>query len=97
MVRGDIMFSICQGDSGGLLSAAIALSIALAQGKNQSQIAKLGALFTIAGDVLSLFALQPDLLSSVNLNTPESPPCGPPPSDSPPPKAGEASPGPAPS
>lgn len=38
---------------------AVALSAALAQGKSPTQIAKLGAFFTIVGDTLNLYALQP--------------------------------------
>lgn len=38
---------------------AVALSAALAQGKTQAQTARLGAFFTIVGDTLNLYALQP--------------------------------------
>ena len=38
---------------------AVALSAALAQGQSQEQLAKLGAFFTIVGDTLNLYALQP--------------------------------------
>lgn len=38
---------------------AVALSAALAQGHSQAQLAKLGAFFTIVGDTLNLYALQP--------------------------------------
>ena len=38
---------------------AVALSAVLAQGQSQAQLAKLGAFFTIVGDTLNLYALQP--------------------------------------
>ena len=38
---------------------AVALSAALAQGQSQAQLARLGAFFTIVGDTLNLYALQP--------------------------------------
>ena len=38
---------------------AVALSAALAQGQSQEQLAKLGAFFTIVGDTLNLYALEP--------------------------------------
>lgn len=38
---------------------AVALSAALAQGQSQTQLAKLGAFFTIVGDTLNLYALEP--------------------------------------
>lgn len=53
------MSSIYNANSGELLTMAVALSAALAQGKNQTQIAKLGAFFTIVGDTLNLYALEP--------------------------------------
>lgn len=52
------MSSIYDANRGELLTVAVALSAALAQGKSQDQLAKLGAFFTIVGDTLSLFALQ---------------------------------------
>ena len=38
---------------------AVALSAVLAQGQSQANLAKLGAFFTIVGDTLNLYALQP--------------------------------------
>lgn len=38
---------------------AVAFSAALAQGQSPTQLAKLGAFFTIVGDTLNLYALQP--------------------------------------
>lgn len=54
-----VLSSIYNANSGELLTMAVALSAALAQGQNQSQLAKLGAFFTIVGDTLNLYALQP--------------------------------------
>lgn len=53
------MSSIYNANSGELLTMAVALSAALAQGQSQAQLAKLGAFFTIVGDTLNLYALQP--------------------------------------
>ena len=53
------MPSIYNANSGELLTMAVALSAALAQGQSQEQLAKLGAFFTIVGDTLNLYALQP--------------------------------------
>ena len=39
---------------------AVAFSAALAQGQSQTQLAKLGAFFTIVGDTLALYALEPN-------------------------------------
>ena len=52
--------SIYNANSGELLTMAVALSAALAQGQSQAQLAKLGAFFTIVGDTLNLYALQPN-------------------------------------
>ncbi len=52
------MSSIYNANSGELLTMAVALSAALAQGQSQDQIARLGAFFTIVGDTLNLYALQ---------------------------------------
>lgn len=38
---------------------AVALSATLAQGQSQEHVARLGAFFTIVGDTLNLYALQP--------------------------------------
>ena len=38
---------------------AVAFSAALAQGQSAAQLSKLGAFFTIVGDTLSLYALEP--------------------------------------
>lgn len=54
------MSSIHSADSGQLLAMAVALSAALAQGQSQSQLARLGAFFTIVGDTLALYSLEPD-------------------------------------
>ena len=54
------MSSIYNANSGELLTMAVAFSAALAQGQSQAQLAKLGAFFTIVGDTLNLYALQPN-------------------------------------
>lgn len=51
-------------NSGQLLTTAVAFSAALAQGQSSAQLARLGAFFTIVGDTLSLYALDPDQASS---------------------------------
>ena len=61
-----ILSSIYNANSGELLTMAVALSAALAQGQNQSQLAKLGAFFTIVGDTLNLYALQPSQTDRVS-------------------------------
>ena len=53
------MSSIYNANSGQLLTMAVAFSAAVAQGQSQSQLAKLGAFFTIVGDTLALYALEP--------------------------------------
>ena len=53
------MSSIYNANSGELLTMAVALSAALAQGQSQANLAKLVAFFTIVGDTLNLYALQP--------------------------------------
>ena len=52
--------NIYNANSGELLTMAVALSAVLAQGQSQQQLAKLGAFFTIVGDTLNLYALQPN-------------------------------------
>ena len=42
---------------------AVALSAAIAQGQSPEHLAKLGAFFTIVGDTLNLYALQPSQTS----------------------------------
>lgn len=54
-----ILSSIYNANSGELLTMAVALSAAIAQGQSQTNLAKLGAFFTIVGDTLNLYALQP--------------------------------------
>ena len=55
-----ILSSIYNANSGELLTMAVALSAVLAQGQNQTQLSRLGAFFTIVGDTLALYALEPD-------------------------------------
>ena len=52
------MLSFHCADSGQLLTAATALSVALAQGKSQNELSRLAAFFTLVGDTLALLALQ---------------------------------------
>ena len=54
------MSSLHHANSGQLFALAAAFSAALAQGQSSDQLAKLGAFFTIVGDTLSLYALDPD-------------------------------------
>lgn len=58
------MSSSRHANSGQLLTIAVAFSTALAQGQNSDQLARLGAFFTIVGDTLSLYALEPDQANS---------------------------------
>lgn len=69
------MLSFHCADSGQLLAAATALSSALAQGKSPEELARLGAFFTLVGDTLALFSLQPEQSCepSERLNNPDSP------------------------
>lgn len=55
------MSSAFSSDIRELLILAVVLSVLLAQDKSEQEISKMGAFFTIMGDVLDLFALQPDL------------------------------------
>ena len=55
-----------------LLAMAVALSTALAQGQSQTQLARLGAFFTIVGDTLSMYALEPDQTEGTNLSLGEN-------------------------
>ena len=59
------MSSLYHANSGQLFALAAAFSAALAQGLSSDQLARLGAFFTIVGDALSLYALDPDQTSSV--------------------------------
>ncbi len=53
------MFSFSCVEAGGSLSAAMALAMALSQGKSQEELARLAAFFTLVGDTLALLSLQP--------------------------------------
>ena len=53
------MSTIYNANSGELLTMAVALSAALAQGQSQAPRAKLGAFFPSGGATLSLSALEP--------------------------------------
>ena len=54
-----LLSSLYNANSGELLTMAVALSAAIAQGQSPEQLSKLGAFFTIVGDTLNLYALQP--------------------------------------
>ena len=56
--------SLHHANSGQLFALAAAFSAALAQGQSPAQLARLGAFFTIVGDTLSLYALEPDNANS---------------------------------
>ena len=55
------MCSLFDRDSRELLVLAVALSILLAQDQDEDTVGKMAAFFTIVGDTLALFALQPNL------------------------------------
>ena len=53
--------NLSSGDSRELLALAIALYLCLARDQGQTELGRLAAFFTVVGDTLALFALQPDL------------------------------------
>lgn len=53
--------NLSSGDSRELLALAIVLSLCLARNQDQAELGRLAAFFTVVGDTLALFALQPDL------------------------------------
>jgi NADH:ubiquinone oxidoreductase subunit K len=55
------MCSLFDRDSRELLVLAVALAVLLAQDQTDDEVGKMAAFFTIVGDVLALFALQPNL------------------------------------
>lgn len=62
-------------DSRELLVLAVVLASALAQDQGQDEIGRMAAFFTVVGDTLALFALQPGLAQTCcELAFPE---CGP--------------------
>ena len=60
-VRWWCIMNLSSGDSRELLALAIALSLCLARDQDQAELGRLAAFFTVVGDTLALFALQPDL------------------------------------
>ena len=58
------MSSIYNANSGQMLTIAVTFAAALAQGQSQAQLSKLGAFFTIVGDTLALYALEPSQTSA---------------------------------
>ena len=60
-------------DSRELLVLAVALSVLLARDQDEEAVGKMAAFFTIVGDTLALFALQPNLFRNCrSLCLPES-------------------------
>ena len=59
-----LVSSLHSANSGQLFALAAVFSAALAQGQSPDQLARLGAFFTIVGDTLALYSLDPDLASS---------------------------------
>lgn len=57
------MRSLFDSNSCDLLVLAVVLSVLLAQDQNETQLAKMAAFFTVVGDTLALFALQPGLFT----------------------------------
>ena len=53
--------ALSTGSSRELAVLAAALAALLARDKDQEQLGRLAAFFTVVGDTLALFALQPDL------------------------------------
>ena len=69
------MCSLFDRDSRELLVLAVALSVLLAQDQDEETVGKMAAFFTIVGDTLALFALQPNLFRNCrSLCLPESEP-----------------------
>ena len=67
------MCSLFDRDSRELLVLAVALSVLLAQDQDEDTVGKMAAFFTIVGDTLALFALQPNLFRDCrSLCPPES-------------------------
>lgn len=69
------MFSFSCSEAGQSLSSAMALSMALAQGKSQEELARLAAFFTLVGDTLALLSLQSssDCGEGKTVTSPDSP------------------------
>lgn len=74
------MCSLFDSDSRELLVLAVVLAVLLAQDQDEIQIAKMAAFFTIVGDTLALFSLQPGLFSCCKellpALIPQPKPCG---------------------
>ena len=59
-----LLSSLHNAGGGQLFALAAAFSAALAQGQSPDQLARLGAFFTIVGDTLALYSLDPDQANS---------------------------------
>ena len=62
-------------DSGQLLMLAVAAAIWIAQDTDSDTLSQLAAFFTVLGDILALFALQPELAERA-VDLLETPPSG---------------------
>lgn len=60
-------------DSRQLLILAVAAAVWLAQDTDTDTLSKLASFFTVLGDILALFALQPELLEGTAAASPSSP------------------------
>ena len=60
-------------ERGQWLTSAMALSIALSQGRSQEQLAQLAAFFTVVGDTLALFSLHPEQIPNCSREPTVSP------------------------
>ena len=49
-----------------LLSVAVILAVALAQGQDADKIGRMSAFFEVLGDILAMFALQPGLFQEIS-------------------------------
>ena len=56
------MGQLFRGGSQELLAIAVILALLLAQDQDSGQLGRMSAFFTVLGDILALFALQPDLV-----------------------------------
>ena len=57
-----VLGQLFRGGSQELLAIAVILALLLAQDQDSGQLGRMSAFFTVLGDILALFALQPDLV-----------------------------------